>query len=125
MYDLLINILTHPTIGIVTFLIGILLGNFFAIGRDRRKEINDAAVKFRSVIAEEISELQSGKQIDPWGDKNHLNFLYAGMLEFKCVLPPIKQKALDDLWQKYEKHKIFNAIEELNDILSFTGNLHK
>lgn len=37
------ELLTHPAISLLIFLIGLLVGNWTAIGRDRRKEFNDAA----------------------------------------------------------------------------------
>jgi cbb3-type cytochrome oxidase subunit 3 len=40
--------MTTGLIGLLTFLLGLILGNWLAIGRDKRKEFNDAAAPVRA-----------------------------------------------------------------------------
>ncbi len=111
--DLFLHTITHPAFGVVTALIGFLLGNHFALGRDRRKEFIAAAVKFRSIVAKEMSEFTNRDTTCSYPPLHHLEILYAGLLEFKPVLPPRKQKTITQLWQQYKKH------EELRDRMSW------
>lgn len=48
----------------MTFLLGMLLGNYFSLYRDRRKEFNEAAMEFRRFFANEIRQIKDQKHID-------------------------------------------------------------
>jgi len=49
--------MTATLISFLTFLLGLLLGNWLAIGRDKRKEFNDAVAPVRSWLLSERDEL--------------------------------------------------------------------
>lgn len=49
--------MTTTLIGLLTFLLGLLLGNWLAVGRDKRKEFNDAVAPIRSWLLMEKDEL--------------------------------------------------------------------
>ncbi len=49
--------MTATLISFLTFLLGLLLGNWLAIGRDKRKEFNDAVAPIRSWLLMQRDEL--------------------------------------------------------------------
>ena len=49
-----------PTFGVLTFLIGLLAGNWLSIGRDRRKEFNDIAIPNYIKLKKQIDHLKIG-----------------------------------------------------------------
>lgn len=54
MINFLLNIITHPAFGVVTFLAGLLIGNYFSITRDRRQSFNNAALEFQHAFTNQI-----------------------------------------------------------------------
>jgi hypothetical protein len=52
-----------PIFSILTFLIGLLVGNWLSIGRDKRKEFNDIAVPEYIKLKKQIDSLQTGNFI--------------------------------------------------------------
>ena len=47
---------SYPSVfGLVTFFAGLILGNWLAIGRDKRKEFNEAALPIREWLLAEIA----------------------------------------------------------------------
>ena len=105
MTDLAMAILTHPAFGVVTFLIGMLAGNYLAIGRDRRKEFNQAAATFKSKV---LSELEGLYPIPTNWPKDINTFLrdkfprlQIAVNEFKTYLPKNEQAELEKAWFIY------------------------
>jgi hypothetical protein len=64
MNDLVISLVTHPAFGVVTFFIGLWGGNHFALGRDRRKEFNDAAEVMCEILKKEHKYPTPGSNLD-------------------------------------------------------------
>ncbi len=52
------GIITHPAFQIVGAMIGFLIGNYCAIGRDKRKEFSEAAADFRRVFNQALVDIQ-------------------------------------------------------------------
>lgn len=52
-----IKILTNPLFSLVTLLLGFLVGNRLAIGRDRRKEFIEASKEFRMVFNQALVDI--------------------------------------------------------------------
>lgn len=108
MNDLLINILTHPAFGVITFLVGIWFGNHFALGRDRRKEFNDAATKLRDEFAPELSSLKH-PSFDDTGDPSSLllgafNKHRIATDRFRSFLKGKARIEFEKAWLKYYAH---------------------
>jgi hypothetical protein len=53
MDKLIFGIIHDPALAIATLFLGFLIGNRFAIGRDRRKDFNKAATDFRDAFVKE------------------------------------------------------------------------
>lgn len=105
MIDFLIGVVTHPAFGAATFFIGLWSGNHFAIGRDRRKEHNDAVNKFRDAFKSELLSLNTSlteNYIDacdllkPAFEKHRL-----AIFDFRPFLKGKKQKGFDQAWRNY------------------------
>ncbi|KAF0216564.1 MAG: hypothetical protein FD174_3658 [Geobacteraceae bacterium] len=75
MQDVVYGIITHPTFFIPAGLFGYLLGNWFTIGRDRRKEFNEAAeALFRELTNESINpDFNTFRRRLSWYEKKRLN----------------------------------------------------
>jgi hypothetical protein len=86
-----INILTSPLFSIVTLLLGFLIGNHLAIGRDRRKEFNAAADVMDGILTKERDILNPSSTID----------FYA----FRRVLNKSELSSFDKCLEKYEEAK--------------------
>ena len=107
MNDLFINIITHPAISFVACLIGFLVGNRFALGRDQRKEFNAAAITFRSAFVNEIRLLRENIVT---GNKIPSNIIQPGILinheKAKIVFEPFvsvaRRSAFNDAWDNYK-----------------------
>jgi hypothetical protein len=103
MIDYLINILIHPAFSAVTFFAGLLLGNHFAVHRDRRKEFNQAAREFRSTFGNYRRQIQDGEPgFDP--ETFFTTFYYADLKaldDFMSWLSRRKQIAIQKAWNKH------------------------
>jgi hypothetical protein len=55
--------LITPTISLVTFVIGMFVGNWLALGRDRRKEINELSSPVRLRLVKQIELMQAGQYL--------------------------------------------------------------
>lgn len=53
--------LITPAISIVTFVIGMFVGNWLALGRDRRKEINELISPVRLKLVKQIELMEDGQ----------------------------------------------------------------
>lgn len=64
MNNFLINVPTHPAFGVVTFLIGLWGGNYFALSRDRRKEFNERSESLFVDLSKHAEGIGAGVQVD-------------------------------------------------------------
>jgi hypothetical protein len=114
--DFLINIIKHPAFGPVAFLTGILFGNHFAIGRDRRKEFNQAATTFTSKVLSELEGLYPIPTNWPLDIDRFLRDkfpkLQCAVAEFKTFLPLKKQAAFEKAWFIYRMGKDGREIDK-------------
>jgi hypothetical protein len=105
MNNIFINIITHPAFGIITGLLGFLIGNKFATGRDKRKEINQAAATFTSKVLIELEGLYPiptnwPKDIDRFL-RDKFPKLQIALNEFKPFLTQSQQIAFEKTWFIY------------------------
>ena len=89
-------------ISVLTFLLGLVLGHWLAVVRDRRKELNNAAERFRSAFLPSIQLLRAGQQdvftiITPGVIKDQERAL----IEFERFLTKAQRVALNAAWSKY------------------------
>ncbi len=129
---MLINILTHPAFWIVTFLAGILLGNFFAIGRDRRKEFNTASDEFRKIFTQVLVDIHDENVLfDVYSvDKDVFKKLQVAYLIFRHYLKGIHRWRYDEAWDQYrydcKEHWDFDSdirdavAKDIEHLLEFT-----
>jgi len=103
--EFLVNTLTHPAF---TAIVGFVAGHFFAIGRDRRKEFNDASEKLRDAFAPELSTLKNptfDTTIDPYNlllgafDKHR-----TAVVAFSHFLKEPRKRQFNQTWLKYYAH---------------------
>ena len=66
MIEFLLGIITHPAFPIVSGMVGFFIGNYYAIGRDKRKEFVSAGAKFREVFNQALVEMRGGKIWKEW-----------------------------------------------------------
>jgi hypothetical protein len=104
MWDFFQQIITHPFFGLVGGLIGFLIGNRFALDRDKRKEFNNLIEPLRH---------------DLIGVKNHPNSKIQGswMITVALIrekLPIWKRKGFDKAVENYNKSKSDENIERDN-----------
>ncbi len=107
MNKLIFGIITHPAFSIIPTLIGILLGNYFAFGRDRRKEFNKAATDFRAAFNEETRFIDQTYAVDRAG-KDIPGVLAAAaekhehaLIIFKDFLSKRKRTNIEKAWKEY------------------------
>ena len=98
--QLFINVITHPAFAVVTFLGGVWFGNHFALGRDRRKEFNEAAeIMFEDLRKErKFPTLESSIDFD----------------KFRRVLNDREKRLFNKCIKEYEKVKA----EQKNNVYS-------
>ncbi|MCX5804169.1 MAG: hypothetical protein NTU69_11680 [Proteobacteria bacterium] len=104
MWDFFQQIITHPFFGPILGLIGFLIGNRFALDRDKRKEFNNLIEPLRH---------------DLIGIKNHPNSKIQGgwMITVALIrekLPIRKRKGFDKAVENYNKSKSDENIERDN-----------
>jgi len=128
--DLFLNIITHAAFGTVTFLVGLWGGHRLAIGRDRRKEFNEAAAKFRSAFTEirkTIRESQSGvrgfRQTDFFQlFTDSYQSQYDALIHFKDHLNCKEQEAIEKAWEKHCWDNYFDEKESHGPFLHYHYN---
>lgn len=125
MNDLLINIITNPAFGIVTFLIGILLGNHFALHRDRRKEFIEATGKFRNIFYTELTGLYpTPVDWDKWKIPDYLHSKFTklerAIAEFRPFVPRSRRCAFDEAWYVYRGGKDSECYESKQCYFQYT-----
>ncbi len=91
MIAITIKILTTPLFSLVTLLLGFLIGNRLAIGRDRRKEFNTAADVLDEILTKERDSPRPYSNID--------------FYPFRRVLSKWDLRSLNKCVEKYEKTK--------------------
>lgn len=95
-----------PFINIITFSAGLVLGNKYAIGRDRRKEFNDAAMPIRRKLQSQIRSLN--ERNDP-------------QISNRVTLSEIDQ--LIDVSHKWKKNSILTASSVYQEALADCGGV--
>jgi hypothetical protein len=96
---ILLDLLTNPTVlvllNLVSFLIGLLIGNWLAINRDRRKERNDAAKAVRAILFEH-------RRVPSPYDRNPSAFDYDTL---ERLLPILKRRAFCKAIDRYDESR--------------------
>ena len=108
------EIIKNQFFSVATGLFGYLIGNHLALGRDKRKEFNNAASIFRNAFAEEIVLLKKEKGRRPnWGnsdDKWQTAHEIVGKaikkhelayINFRHYIGFLKKSGFDSEWKKY------------------------
>jgi hypothetical protein len=120
--------LNNQLISVLTFLLGLVLGHWLAIGRDKRKEFNAAAERFYAHFLSTIQLLRAGSQdvftiITPAVLKDQER----AVIEFERFLPKSRQVRLNTAWSKYSSSPHTTAPGSLDkrpiDIASALANI--
>jgi hypothetical protein len=132
MSEFIINTLTHPAF---TAIIGFLAGHFFAIGRARRKEFNEAANVFREAFIPELSAIKSPSFDETVQPVAPYEILRTALKKhrtayeiFRLSLQRCSQRKFDRVWHNYYTYDDTgeDAYEHLVKYSSsFTGNSKK
>lgn len=88
-----VSIYLTAIISLATGLIGLLVGNWQAIGRDKRKEFNAIAERITIVL------LKAREQLSPyaeWPDKMDIHF-------FREALPSLRRRRFDAVLRTYKQ----------------------
>ena len=107
MWELINQIIKHPIFSILCGLVGFLLGNRLAIGRDKRNDFNKAADVFRNAFNETLLLLNPQSFIDKQGEDTYSKLRKTivqqekAALEFSQILSKRKRKAFDRVWKEY------------------------
>jgi hypothetical protein len=113
MVTVAIEIFTSPFFPLVTLLLGFLVGHRLSIGRDKRKEFNDAATIFRNAFIPETTFLRHNANVGELGSSNDLgellSFAYVrrhlkALEIFKNYLSPEDNRSIDKAWKEYCYH---------------------
>lgn len=104
--ELFSNIFTHPAF---TAIVGFLAGHFLAIGRDKRKEFNEAATKFRNAFTETrkiIRESHPGTVKPGQTDffkafTETYQIQYDALLQFKDHPNKKDQEKIESAWEQH------------------------
>jgi len=86
----------------VSFLIGVLIGHWLAVGRDRRSEYNKAAQQFREVFNSTLQKLQSPHTGVAWDilikdyERHHI-----AVIEFENYLKGWERNKFLKAWNNY------------------------
>ena len=121
MINFLLNIITHPAFGVVTFFAGLILGNYFSIHRDRRIEFNKYAAVFRDEFVDEILEIRKAIDTrDPNKQGNFFIFNFHGENDLishekaKIIFEPYVSdlKGFNSAWYAYTHGGKYGAIEK-------------
>ena len=94
--------MTTTLVGFLTFLLGLLLGNWLAIGRDKRKEFNEAAAPIRGWL---LNSKNSPAPSGPWPTEQQRDL-------FISCLPWWHRTAFKNHWKLYVQ--AHNAVIEQN-----------
>lgn len=100
---MLVNIITHPAFGVVTFLIGLWGGNHFAIGRDRLKEFNDAAAEFMCAFTNEIRLVEESNTATDFINIFNKAYIrhYNALIRFQAYLSESGRTELKKAWNNH------------------------
>lgn len=81
-------------VNIILFLAGLILGNWLAIGRDKRKEFNEVADEVHFALKKQKETIQNGRAVKRGPEDKDLEKL-------KRRIPFYKKRKLDTSLQKY------------------------
>ena len=100
------------TLGVALgYLLRVIIEHFLIKSRTtelRRQEDADKAKRhFRSVLAQEIADIRTRKQI--FKDSSHINPIHTAMLEYYPFLSKERQTAIDKAWIEYKEHEEYRA----------------
>jgi len=109
--DLFLNIITHTAFGTITFLVGMWGGHRLAIGRDRRKEFNDAASTFRNAFTSELSAIRNPSFDENTKTNDSYNLLKEAFGKhrtayeaFRLFLESGRRNEFDEAWINYHAY---------------------
>jgi len=104
MNNLFVDIITHPAFGIITGLIGYLIGNNFALGRDRRKEFYAASDEFRKIFTQALVDIRDKNSLFDFYsiDKGNFKKLQVAYLNFRHFLKGACCSQYDEAWNQYD-----------------------
>lgn len=124
MDELFLGIITHPSFPILTGMVGYLIGHYFAIGRDKRKEFSAAADKFREVFNQALVDLQHGRfGMLGFGGSFSDDVVKAHRLTYLNFRPHLRgeyRNQYDKAWYKYCGEGMFPREEDIKQLLEFT-----
>ncbi|GAA5523150.1 hypothetical protein LQ318_16085 [Aliifodinibius salicampi] len=89
-------------VNVILFLAGLILGNWLAIGRDKRKEFNEAADEVHFELKKQKEQIKSGRALKRGPEDKQLEKL-------KRRVPFYRQKSFNESLEKY-----FNATSSDN-----------
>jgi len=104
METIAIKVLTSPVFPLVTLLLGFLIGNRLAMGRDRRKEFNTASEEFRKIFTQALVDIRDENiPFDFYSiGKSSFKKLQVAYLNFRHFLKGIRHNQYDDAWNQYD-----------------------
>jgi hypothetical protein len=129
MIDTIASILTHPAF---TAIIGFLVGHYWAIRRDKRKEFIDASDEFRKIFTQALVEIRDEDAVfDVYSvEKDFFKKLKVAYSNFRHYLRGIRRRHYDYAWRKYyhdcKYHWDFNSdirevvVKDIENLIEFT-----
>jgi hypothetical protein len=113
-YQVLFNALTSPLTSLVTFGLGLLLGNWLAIGRDRRTEFNEVAQTLRESLPSPV-EIDALHQRLRWWDRKRFSIALTRYIESRKKW---KQNKSGDTF--YDEETSAAILSNLKSLMSYT-----
>ena len=104
--------MTPILISLLTFFLGLLLGNWLAIGRDKRKEFNDANTPIRSWLLLEKDEPTGYRK---WPSEVEID-------RFICLLPFWKRQSFRRHLYDYKEQHHIQMVQDDFGFCSYTDD---
>jgi hypothetical protein len=124
MIQFFFDIITHPAFNFASVLIGFLLGDYFAVSRDRRKEFNEAASKFRDAFKGELLALNPSLTVNCIDVADLLKPAFskhrAAVYDFRHFLKGKRLGAFDQAWRDYYGYDEDQSVT-LEFLLKYSG----